>query len=390
MNVFNRRYFIVDNMGRYYVVDENDTLTLAKEDSRIESFNIIEANKRIGNSSMKSMLKTLTANESAGGKDTKQSQKTVKAYDMDKIDLVELTEKISFIYQNINSYQKRLQGELGAVDEELCDLAHFIELYDSDEKALELVHQIYGCRKRRRSIKDQLYKAETFSKLFKHDGIEIVLKEIRNHMKKLKTREYMPRVLAGMFVGAAKRKEELSPPGQDKKEQEVKPEEEYMEEQMNYERQDTIYDEAKTNWDAMVMQQKEFFENAQQYIINLQLDLEELDKRIENFMERCESTKCNVTQGYKLLMQLKDMRCKRAEKIKELNKVSTIVECFDCNAMVDIYRYCSDTFSMWTEKENITMGTPEIAENGEESHVLLDHTLGEIVHQHTDALSMLS
>ncbi|NLG03136.1 MAG: hypothetical protein GX567_04830, partial [Clostridia bacterium] len=57
-----------------------------------------------------------------------------------------------------------------------------------------------------------------------------------------------------------------------------------MEDVMTYERRETIFDHKDVNWGAMVSEQAELFENIKQYRINLQLDIDTLDSRIEDLM----------------------------------------------------------------------------------------------------------
>ena len=231
-----------------------------------------------------------------------------------------------------------------AVDEELCDIVHFIELYEHDEKkSLDLIECIQDCRKRRRVIKDKYYIAETFAAIFKIEGIEDVLMDVNRQIKNMKNREYLPRQLKELFVGAVKQTKKLDEKNMEESMQENFFNNEYVEQTMNYERHDTVFDGVETDWNAMAMQQKEFFENIGQYIINIQLDLEELDMEIEKLMQQYEDAKCNVTQGYKMFKQLKELRLTRKKKITELNKVIVIADCFDCASMADTYRYCVDT-----------------------------------------------
>lgn len=61
MSVFDRKYCIVDNMGNYYTVNEYDALVEAKSEESAMWFDILEANKRINNSGMSKMLRTVPA-----------------------------------------------------------------------------------------------------------------------------------------------------------------------------------------------------------------------------------------------------------------------------------------------------------------------------------------
>ena len=370
MNVFDRKYCIVDNVGNYYRLDEYDALVVADGEATAEWFDILEANKRISNSGMSKILRTVTANKNCIKKKKLQEFDKKDAdsdENMESIDLVDLAKTLSYVQQNICQYQKKLRDQKTAVDEELCDIVHFIELYEhDDEKSLDLIQQIQDCRKKRRVIKDQMYKAEAFSKIFKTGGMESVLRDINHQMENMEIREYLPRQIPGLFVGATKQTSKSVDNAQyEEVEQLDYQDSEYTEDTMCYERHTTIFDETSICWEEMARQQRDFFANAKQYMINLQIDLEELDNQIEALMENCENMKCNVTQGYKMFKQIKELRLLRKEKIEELNKVSLIAGNFDCEAMADTYQYCIDTMTGESGQDMELESTQELYEENE-------------------------
>lgn len=340
MSVFDRKYCIVDNMGNYYTVNEYDALVEAKSEESAMWFDILEANKRINNSGMSKMLRTVPAK-----KNFCQKKVTVitdsEEISMQDIDFARMTKELLFLQENLSKYQNELRKKLSAVDEEICDILHFIELYQRDEEqSLDLVDRIQNCRQRRRKIKDEMYRAESFERIFNTGGITNILKTINKRLDKMEVREYTPRRLPGLFVEGIKLEDV-----QEEKATEASVEEYsdiYWEDNMVYERNDTIFDGKKNNWEDFVSQQQEFFKNIEQYAINLQLDIQELDGDIENLMLTCEDANCNVAQGYKMFKQLKELRLTRKEKLEELDKISVIIESFDCNGMASAYSYCAE------------------------------------------------
>lgn len=163
-------------------------------------------------------------------------------------------------------------------------------------------------------------------------------------MDNMDKREYTPRRLHYLFVQGTKLDD-----GKDEEYIEDCREWDKEEEPVTYERHDTIFDGRKNNWSAWVSEQAKMFENMQQYAINLQLDVEDLNEQIEELMIACEEANCNVAQGYKMFKQLKELRLARKAKEEELDKVYAIIGCFDCAAMADTYRYL----------ESIIYGEPE-------------------------------
>ncbi len=102
---------------------------------------------------------------------------------------------------------------------------------------------------------------------------------------------------------------------------------------MEYVRKETMFDGKENDWMAFAMQQAEFYRNANQYIINLKLDIDGIDDEIADLMEEIDSSNCNVTQGYKLFKRLKELRVKRKDKEKELECLYILTERFDMDYM---------------------------------------------------------
>lgn len=378
MNVFDRKYCIVDNTGNYYSINEYDALVAVKDQTTAQWFDILEANRRITSSGMSNMLRTVKADKKMMKK--KDATKPVHIENLqldeevelsiDDIDLQQLAQELQYLQLNLPAHQTKLRKQQTAEDEEICDLLHFIELYQmDDDKSLELVARIRDCRQKRREIKDELYREETFSKLFSSGGMNNLLKDVSRQIENMEVREYAPRQIPQLFVGA----EKLSDLQEDEMVLADTCEQEELIE-MEYERRDTIFDGKENDWVSMVNQQKDFFENAQQYIANLQMDVEDLDAQIEDAVWQCENSNCNVTQGYKLFKQIKDLRLTRTAKIEELNKVGLIAGCFDCNAMADTYRYCVDSITGIDEEsvdggKSQAVGMEVINENTESDDV---------------------
>lgn len=96
---------------------------------------------------------------------------------------------------------------------------------------------------------------------------------------------------------------------------------------------------------------------------NLRLDLERMDEKIEEILTQIESASCNVTQGYKVYKELKDLRVMRRQKDKELQCLEEMVSCFDCSSMEQAFRYSVGVITgiMAPAEEKETEETEEIA-----------------------------
>lgn len=353
MSVFDKRYCVVDKMGNYYRVNEDELLVEVEDEGSAQRFDILEANQRISNSGMSKLLRTVQASKIQCKKSgvTKVESNIMKVVEgelrMDEIDFAEILKELYFIYVNTPAYLEKLREKLSAVDEEICDILHFIELYQRDEEqSLDLVDQIQECRQRRREIKDDIYRIETFGRIFNTMGLSGILKDANKKLKKMEEREYVPRKLPGLFVQGIRLTEVAE-------ENIVDVDDYYEEKDMEYNKYETIFDNQKNDWKTVVKQQAECFENIKQYRINLRIDLDGIEDQIEEMMVLCEDANCNVAQGYKMFKKIKDLRLERKEKIEELNKVETIISCFDCEAMASAYRYCVDEILGFEEVEEV-------------------------------------
>lgn len=367
-SIFNRWYCIVDTRGKFYTVNKHGDLVQVESKNEARWFGILEANQIISDSGMEKSFRVVVAN--SGGCQKKDElivsenrecgeSETIT---MEDVDFVRLVKELIFIQGNLEKYQNELRRKQSAVDEEICDILHFIELFQRDEeKSLELVDRIQDCRKRRRKVKDAMVRAESFGRIFTAGGMETILKDIKKQFDKMEVREYAPRRLPGLFAGG-KKLAELPEEGEWEEY-----EDDGWEEEMVYERKGTIFDGKKNDWEAFVTQQTEIFGSMEQHAANLQLDMEELDKQIEEQLVFCEKTECNAAQGYKMFKMLKELRLARKEKEEEFKKVEAIIECFDCDGMVSTYRECADMLGVGGKVKMVVENEDDAREEETES-----------------------
>ena len=108
---------------------------------------------------------------------------------------------------------------------------------------------------------------------------------------------------------------------------------------MERERIDTVFDGRANDWLSFARKQKEFYDNACQHMINLEIDIHAIDAMIEEVLVRIEDANFNVTQGYKVFKELKDLRNEKKEKLKELDALRALTACFDCSSMSEALEY---------------------------------------------------
>ena len=352
-------YYIMDYSGNYYRTNERNDLVVVKNANEASVFSFIEANKRI-NIGHKNKFYFMTPAEdiqeewqndeeemkSVSGNlaNIIESVKTVEPvleYDISRIDWKEYLTHFTYVIEALAGYRESLIKAESDVDLKICDILHYIELCDtSDEEAAKLVDLLKECREHRRDVKDEIIRLDAFQRTVGTSANVAKAKEAIKSIKGLETRRYTPRKLSELFenrvvkmptTGEKLHKETdlgksmLFENGIERKETE----------DMDLVRRDTAFDGKDNDWMAFAMQQAEFYRSANQYIINIKVDIEEIEQEITDLMDEIDSSNCNVTQGYKLFKRLKELRIQRKEKEKELQCLYILTERFDMNAMVN-------------------------------------------------------
>lgn len=395
LNNLGKMHYIMDNSGNYYRVNSKDQLVTAGSREEAGVFTFLEANQRIGDGKKARFYTAIPVNEEEEEKVTeiksivpaikqqelkrteeqefyyeaekpKESKKKKSqnsnpemSYDIHKIDWEEYLIHFCYIASGIKNYQEELNQLLSDIDMQICDVLHYIELYDlEEEESLSIMSLLKDCRERRRDIKDEMLRTDCFQKAIGTSSNIAKAKEGAKQLGKLSKRKYQPRKLQVLFQNTPKKTERKKRIFSEEIEEEIEeieevidtidsmenePDEIAQEEiEMEYTRQETTFDHQENNWKQFAQQQVEFYGNAKQYMYNLQVDLDEIETKIENTLNLIEDANYNVAQGYKVFKQLKDLRNERKEKIKELECLEVMVNCFDCEAMRDAYQYSLD------------------------------------------------
>lgn len=302
----NTMHYIVDGYGNYYRVNGCDQLVVAGSRDEAGVFSFSEANKRIG-----------------GGK---------KAHFYSVIPVDEYVER-----EEVNSTEN--------VEEDCAT---------HEEDSICLIEMLKECREQRRDVKDEMVRVECFQKAIGTSSNIAKAKEGIKQINKLEKRVYRPRKLEELFKDCPEktvREDKLLQAFGDTNCMEVirtEWEEENNTEQvtkeegviMEYTKQRTVFDGKENNWKQFAKQQVEFYANAEQYIYNLQTDINELEDEIEEILSEMESNNYNAAQGYKVFKHLKELRNARKEKQKELECLYILTERFDCGAMAGALEEC--------------------------------------------------
>lgn len=101
---------------------------------------------------------------------------------------------------------------------------------------------------------------------------------------------------------------------------------------------ETVYDGQNNDWMYMIGQHMEFYSNIEQYISNLKIEQEKLEREIEELLVFMEENNCNAAQGFKLYKFLRERRIRRKEIMKELQLLDAWTETIECQQMIQLYQ----------------------------------------------------
>lgn len=409
LNALQKLYFIMDSFGNFYRLNANKELVAAVDKRDACTFSYLEVHERLGSGKRAQFYKAIPADEAErlidakshvqpelqedeardieGKTVTEEDAKvtiqketvscvsegeTVKPAmtekirepapesrkksalcqsidDLADVDWVELLQNLIYISAMIPEYKERLQADHSKIEQRICDILHYVELYDyEDQDALEMMEHLREAREKRRIIKNEMFRIDRFQNSIGSNANAIRAKDALKQIRGKEAGTYRPRVAPELFEEAQLRPRNLHKCYADRdsmiishNKRAVVPEEQeegvFDQMEYEYERAGTVYDDKKVDWLAFVKTQTEFFRNAQQRIIDLQCDLDSIDAAIEEALETIEDANYNVTQGYRAFKELKDLRNERKEVLAELQAVQTIAERFDCESMLEAY-----------------------------------------------------
>jgi hypothetical protein len=267
---------------------------------------------------------------------------------MENVDWSEFTNYYIFLATGAKGYQEELSKKHSDVEKEICDLLHYVELYNlTDEEGLRAMDMLKDARQRRRDIKDEISRTEFFQKMLGNSANVAKARGFLTELKKLDTRKYYPRQLNGLFCDMEDRKTDRESYRRQRDMKNYNGEKEYEDGATHEEEQEmifmeTVFDNRENDWLGFARQQMEFYQNAGQYMDNLQIEIGTIDEKIEEVMEKIEDANYNVTQGYMVFKELKVLRNERKSKAKELQMLRIMTESFDMEAMAEALSYNVD------------------------------------------------
>lgn len=358
-------YYIMDYSGNYYRTNQADQLVTAAGAQEAQIFTFAQANRRIGAGKKAAFycmipMENETEQEEKHDQAAEQEQsvspvkeltydeveeqveKNVFSYDLSEMDWAEYLTHFTYIVAGIGKYRDEINRKLSDIDKKICDVLHYIELCETDDQeAVDLVELLRVCRENRREIKDELTRVEYFQINLGTSANAGKARQALKSIQGLDTRKYKPRKFDELFKNCTLKdrrlqKEDLSVA----ETKNVIKKHHYIneggEETMTEERNYTPFDGKQNDWISFARQQAEFYRNAEQYITNIQLDIDEIDDEIEAILLQTEDANYNVAQGYKVFKRLKELRIERKEKEKELDCLYALTNTIDCLSLAGV------------------------------------------------------
>ena len=331
------------------IEEKNDDVNLEKQkyeetDDRSDILSTlpVEDSKKFAEDGVISHIKELTYDEV-----TEQVEKSVSSYDLSEMDWAEYLTHFTYLVEGVKDYREELAKKHSDIDQKICDILHYIELCETDaDEAADLVELLRVCRENRRDIKDELQRIEYFQSNIGTNANAAKAKQALKSIKGLETRKYKPRKYEELFENCVlkdkrlQRKDICETECSDvtyRDRFEIAPEmrNEGGEEEMTEEKIFTPFDGLENDWISFAKQQAAFYRNAEQYIINLRIDIKEIEDEIEKTLLETEDANCNVAQGYKVFKKLKELRIERKSKARELDCLYALTDYIDCDALAD-------------------------------------------------------
>lgn len=337
-------YYITDVSGNYYRVNNCDQLAPVESKDYADLFSLTEANQKIGTGKKSHFYSVVPVEEAHG-------------YKMQGMDWLEYMNQFCYLASGAIGYQENLNNALHDLELQICDILHYIELYDLDEKdSVRITELLKECREQRRDVKDEMLRVECFQKSL---GTIANLSKVKENMvpiKKLSNRSYNPRKLATLFekeMEETVRVNKLDRAMADTNCMDAvacteeptngiyeMPQDVREENTMEYTKQETVFDGQKNNWLDFARQQEAFYANAEQYLVNLQIRQDELQDELEQVLEEVENATYNVTQGYNVYKRLKDLRNEKKRLQKELEALYILTYGVNCNKEAENMAAC--------------------------------------------------
>lgn len=203
------RFYIVDMSYNYYKLDEKGNLVVARDSDEATTFSIKEANARVGTGrkakfyqiiEAPEIVMTPVAKEEIPAAQAEEPENKSMMFDSLQNNWEELLSNLCYMSDHIGEYQDRLNDMLSNVDQEICDIMHYIEFNElTDDEVIMTGRMLQERRRHRRDIKDEMQKTALMRETFLDGNFGIKVQQSLELMVRMKDRYYTPRKLSDLF-----------------------------------------------------------------------------------------------------------------------------------------------------------------------------------------------
>ncbi len=196
-------FYVTDKFGTFYKLSEKGNVVTATGINDARVFTQEEIEKHIGKRKklrMYNLIDTYDFVEAPITEDNTQREDKKPINDMFNVNWETTLSHLNYMSSNIEGYRSSLNMRLSDIDQEICDVMHYLEFEDLDESALiDVSKMLKKMRQNRREIKDEMDRANAMCSTFLTDDFQLKLQQSISMIEKMKMRKYTPRKLEGLF-----------------------------------------------------------------------------------------------------------------------------------------------------------------------------------------------
>lgn len=207
-----RFYIRESNGGRYCILNAANNLIVVQDISEADTFTAEEVNHHISGKKRHfyeavpvqadAPVIEADAADEANTQDTESaSVKAANEASLLKNSWNGIVAQLSYLTHHAGDYETELQEQLKSVQEEICDIQHYLELRaETPEDAQSAAMMLQGSLQRRREIKDAMLVLDVLRNGLLTQDLDNKITSCRAQIEAMDYRHYRPRQLPELFA----------------------------------------------------------------------------------------------------------------------------------------------------------------------------------------------
>ena len=200
------RYYIREsNGGQYCYLNAADNLIVVNDISEADTFTADEVKIHISGKK-KRFYEAIPVPSEAAKTSTVEETRPASVKAANDASLLKkgwngIIAQLSHLTRHADDYESELQEQLKGVQEEICDIQHFLELRaETPEDAQSAAEMLQGCLRRRREIKDAMIVLDVLRTGLLNQDLYNRITSCQAQIDALDYRQYRPRQLPQLFT----------------------------------------------------------------------------------------------------------------------------------------------------------------------------------------------